>query len=115
MIFSVGTTIRPKYFWSPWILTRRSRASRIVSSRELWTFRTYQTSWGGGSSSMSTTIAVAAGVGATAAGAAGSGSAGGEGEAGGAAGGGWWGWGRGRGRGWRASAGVIGGWGGGGE
>ena len=35
-------------------MTRRSRASRIVSSRELWTFRTYQTSSGGGSSSSST-------------------------------------------------------------
>src|SRR3954469_19013921 len=51
MIFSVGTTIRPKNRWSPWILTRRSRASRIVSSRLLWTFRTYQTSSGGGSAS----------------------------------------------------------------
>ena len=34
-------------------MTRRSRASRIVSSRPLWTFRTYQTSSGGGSSSSS--------------------------------------------------------------
>ena len=34
-------------------MTRRSRASRIVSSRLLWTFRTYQTRTGGGSSSWS--------------------------------------------------------------
>ena len=34
-------------------MTRRWRASRIVSSRELWTLSTYQTSSGGGSSSSS--------------------------------------------------------------
>ena len=65
MIFSVGNRRSlPKYCCSPWILTRRCSASRIVSSRELWTFSTYQTSSGAGSSSLPATAAVSGGAGA---------------------------------------------------
>ena len=54
MIFSVGTTIRPKKRWSPWILTRRSRASRIVSSRRALDLQDVPDQvWAGSSSSSS--------------------------------------------------------------